>query len=86
MPRSNAAAPLPREPIAGGWNVAFFKSLPVGGLLTFVISLIIGSQGSSGGQLSIRELSIGTVDFFWSWPLFAAATCLAWFIIAMLDS
>lgn len=59
------------------------KALPLGMILTWVVALIIGSTGSTGGQLAIRALHIGQYDVLWSWPLFVASTGLAWALIYM---
>lgn len=55
-----------------------FKAVPLGGILTFVVALTIGSQGSHGGQLAIFRAEIYQYDMWWSWPLFFAGTGLAW--------
>lgn len=54
------------------------KAIPLGAILTFVVALVIGSQGSRGGQLAIFRVEIYQFDFWWSWPLFFAGTALAW--------
>ncbi|MBX7541551.1 hypothetical protein [Qipengyuania sphaerica] len=56
----------------------FFKAVPLGSILTYVVSLIIGSQGSRGGQLWIFKQEVYQYDIWWSWPLFFGATGLAW--------
>lgn len=59
------------------------KALPLGALLTGVVALVIGSTGSTGGQLHIHELPIGDWDLLWSWPLFFAGTGLAWGLMVL---
>ncbi|WP_427966141.1 hypothetical protein [Altererythrobacter sp.] len=59
------------------------KAAGLGGVLTWVISLIIGSQGSHGGQLSIHLMHAGQYQVYWSWPLFLAASGLAFGIMVM---
>ena len=61
----------------------FIKAAGLGGVLTGVISLIIGSQGSSGGQLAIHMMEAGQYGLYWSWPLFLAGTGLAWGLLIM---
>ena len=61
----------------------FFKAVPLGGLLTVVVALVIGSQGSRGGQLAIFQAEIYEYDLWWSWPLFFAGTGLAWGLMIM---
>ncbi len=65
--------------------MAFIKALIPAFLLTWVVSLVIGSQGSKGGALVITHTLYQGHDFYWSWPLFLAATGLAWAIFALLD-
>lgn len=59
------------------------KAVPLGALLTYVVSLFIGSAGSRGGQLAIFQAEIHQYDIWWSWPLFLAGTGLAWGIMML---
>ena len=59
------------------------KAAPLGAILTFVVALTIGSQGSRGGQLAIFRAEIHQYDVWWSWPLFFAGTGLAWGIMML---
>ena len=61
----------------------FIKATMLGSVLTGVVSLVIGSQGSRGGQLAIHLVETSQADFYWSWPLFFAGTGLAWGIMLM---
>lgn len=63
--------------------VEFFKAAPLGAILTFVVALLIGTQGSKGGWLAIYRAEIYQYDIWWSWPLFFAATALAWGIMML---
>ncbi len=54
------------------------KAMILGGVLTYVVALVIGSQGSSGGFLAIHNMRMGDYAVMWSWPLFLAGTGLAW--------
>jgi len=65
--------------------MTFLKGLIPGFLLTWVVSLIIGSNGSQGGMLSIQHTYIEGHSFYWSWPLFIAAPALSWALFAMMD-
>jgi len=65
--------------------MAFFKALLPGAILTWIVTYIIGSQGSSGGFLNIFNTSIMGHDFYWSWPLFIIGTGLAWAIFSMME-
>jgi hypothetical protein len=63
------------------------KAILLGGILTGVVSLVVGSNGSSGGHLHIHEMmirtSLHTYEVYWSWPLFFAGTGLSYGIIWM---
>ena len=65
--------------------MAFFKALIPGIILTLVVSIIIGSNGSSAGLLDIHSASLKGQEFYWSWPLFFAATGLSWGILWMME-
>jgi hypothetical protein len=65
--------------------MSLIKAIFLGGFLTWVISLILGSNRQSGGFLSVHNLIIGDYSVYWSWPLFLAATLLAWAILLMMD-
>ncbi|MEP3052067.1 MAG: hypothetical protein ABJP48_04915 [Erythrobacter sp.] len=59
------------------------KAAILGAVLTATIALVIGSQGSSGGQLAIHNMRVGDFQLFWSWPLFLGGTGLAWALMLM---
>ncbi|MEY4239597.1 MAG: hypothetical protein RL339_2198 [Pseudomonadota bacterium] len=61
----------------------FFKALVPGGVLTWLVSTAIGSQGSRGAWLAIERLHYQQHSIFWSWPLFVIGTGIAWAIFAM---
>ncbi|MFM5924715.1 MAG: hypothetical protein ACKOPG_11090 [Novosphingobium sp.] len=61
----------------------FFKALIPGGLLTFVVSAVMGKAHSTGGWLAIQHYYFGTHGIYWSWILFVIATGLAWVLIAI---
>jgi hypothetical protein len=62
---------------------AFLKSIVLGAVLAFIVSLFIGSAGATGGPLNVRSYTIEEVQIFWSWPLFVIGTAL-WFGILLL--
>lgn len=66
--------------------MAFIKALIPGFLLTWIVSSILGSNGSRGGMLAIERTMIEGHTFYWSWALFLAATGLAWALFWMMDS
>ena len=59
------------------------KAIPLGAILSLVVALVIGSQGSNGGYLAIHRAQLYYYEPLWSWPLFFAGTALAWGIMAM---
>lgn len=61
------------------------KALIPGFLLSWIVSTVIGSQGSSGGVLSITHTLYQGHELYWSWPLFCGATALAWALFAMME-
>lgn len=64
--------------------IEFLKASVLGAILTGVIALVIGSQGSGGGHLSIYLAHpYHGYDIYWSWPLFFAGTGLAWGLMIM---
>ncbi|WP_395332929.1 hypothetical protein WBP06_06285 [Novosphingobium sp. BL-8H] len=65
--------------------MAIIKALIPAFLLTWVVSLVIGSQGSSGGMLAITHTFYQGHELYWSWPLFLGATGLAWAIFSLLE-
>jgi len=60
------------------------KAIPLGLILTFVVALVIGSQGSSGGVLVIQNYDLGDYNLLWSWPMFFASTGLSWGLLLMM--
>ncbi|WP_324828914.1 hypothetical protein [Qipengyuania zhejiangensis] len=59
------------------------KAIPLGMILSGVLSLVIGSQGSRGGQMAIYMAEVADYTFWWSWPLFFAGAGLAWGIMML---
>jgi hypothetical protein len=76
-------------------SMSVIKAMLLSALLTGIVSLIVGSQGSPGGLLAIFPVDVPAAKlhiehlhdftFYWSWPLFLAGTGLAWAILLMLD-
>lgn len=60
--------------------MSFFKALIPGTVLTYIVSLILGSNRARGGWLEVHRVSIEGIEFHWSWPLFIIGTGLAWVI------
>jgi hypothetical protein len=64
---------------------AFLKSIVIGAVLAFVVSLFIGSGGSTGGMLNVRHVTVADFSFYWSWALFLIGTALAFGLFLMMD-
>ena len=64
---------------------AFLKALVLGIFLAVIVSLFIGSGGSSGGLLHVHSVAFQGYDFYWSWPLFVIGTALSFGIFIMMD-
>ena len=73
--------------------IALFKGIIPAILLTWIVTGVIGSNGSKGGFLFIHQIHIAGVSafatsshsFYWSWPLFISSTVLGFFIFKMLE-
>jgi len=64
---------------------AFLKAIVLGAVLAFIVSLFIGSGGSSGGMLHVRYVEVSTYAFYWSWPLFVVGTALSFGIFLLME-
>jgi hypothetical protein len=64
---------------------AFLKSIVLGSVLAFVVSLFIGSGGSHGGMLNVRGYTIEGVHFYWSWALFVAGAGLSFLLFMLME-
>ena len=64
---------------------AFFKAMALGIFLAVIVSLFIGSGGSSGGMLNVRSVTIEGFQFYWSWALFLIGTGLSFGIFLMME-
>ncbi|MBA3054142.1 MAG: hypothetical protein FP826_04240 [Sphingomonadales bacterium] len=65
--------------------MALFKAIIPGFLLNWIVSSFVGASGSRGGVLAIRHVNIEGYEIYGSWPLFFAATGLAWAIFKMME-
>lgn len=61
------------------------KAIAIGAILAFVVSLFVGSAGSTGGVLSVRHFVIEDVGFYWSWMLFVIGTALSFGILMLMN-
>ena len=60
-----------------------FKALVLAAIVTGSIAVVLGSQGSTGGALSVHSLMIADYKMYWSWPLFFAGSGLSWGLILL---
>ena len=65
---------------------AFLKAIVLGAFLALLVSLFIGSAGSSGGMLNVRSVAVQEIEFYWSWALFLLGTGLSFALFLMMDS
>ena len=61
----------------------FLKAAVLGAVLSAAVAVVVGSQGSSGGQLAVQLIRAGDVQVYWSWPLFFSGTGLAWALMLL---
>ena len=64
---------------------AFLKALVLGAALAFIVSLFIGSGGSTGGMLNVRHVIVADIGFYWSWALFLIGTGLSYGLFLMME-
>ena len=64
---------------------AFLKAVALGAFLAVIVSLFIGSGGSSGGLLNVRLVTIEGYHFYWSWALFLVGTGLSFGIFLLME-
>jgi hypothetical protein len=59
------------------------KAIALGAVLSSSVAMVIGSQGSSGGQLHVHLMAVGDYELYWSWPLFLSGTGFAWALMLL---
>ena len=59
------------------------KAMGFAAVITGCLSLVIGSQGTSAGQLAIHSMELCDLKIYWSWPVFLAGTGLFWGILLL---
>ena len=62
------------------------KAIPFGIFLSWILSLFMGSGGTTGGVLAVHRMHIYDVSFYWRWPLFFAGLALTWALLLMMDA
>ena len=65
--------------------IAFLKAVVLGIFLALLVSLFIGSGGSSGGMLNVRAVIFEGYQFYWSWALFLIGTGLSFGLFLMME-
>ena len=65
--------------------MSVIKAMFPAGLLTWIVCLVIGSNGSRGGYLNIHRIVIEGYTIHWSWPLFLVGMAISWFVIISTD-
>lgn len=60
-----------------------FKAMGFGALVSVCVAVVIGSQGTAGGQLAIQSLEIADQKIYWSWPIFLAGTGVFWGLLLL---
>lgn len=63
--------------------MGLLKAMLIAAVVTGCIAIVIGTQGSTGGQLRIHSMMIQDYKVFWSWPLFLAGSGLSWGLILL---
>lgn len=61
----------------------FLKAAVLGAVLSATVAVVVGSQGSSGGQLAVQLMTVGDYQIYWSWPLFFSGTGLSWALMLL---
>lgn len=64
--------------------MSLIKAVLLGGLLTWLVSLVLGTNHANTGWLNVHQMTIASHQIYWSWPLFVAATGIAWAVLAMM--
>jgi len=64
---------------------SYLKAVALVIFLALLVSLFIGSGGSSGGLLNVHRVEVLDYNLYWSWPLFVIGTALAWGLFALMD-
>lgn len=59
------------------------KAIVIAAAITTCVAIVIGSQGSSGGQLQIHSFMVADQKLYWSWPLFLGGSGLAWALMLL---
>ena len=65
--------------------MAFVKGLIPGVLISWIVSSILGRNNQKGDFLYVHLSHLPQLEqygFYWSWPLFFAASGLGWFVFA----
>ncbi|HTM94804.1 MAG TPA: hypothetical protein VL100_03155 [Croceibacterium sp.] len=66
--------------------MSLIKAVLLGGLLTWLVSLVLGTNHANTGWLNVHHMTVASHQVYWSWPLFVAATGMVWAILTMMPS
>lgn len=59
------------------------KAMTFAAVVSGCVAIVIGSQGTSGGQLMIQPWSVGDVRLYWSWPMFLTGSGIGWGLLLL---
>ncbi|MEP3422526.1 MAG: hypothetical protein ABJN35_12380 [Erythrobacter sp.] len=59
------------------------KAMGFGALIAGCVSVVIGTQGSAGGQLAIHSYDVIDFKVYWSWPAFLVSSGLFWGLLLL---
>lgn len=65
--------------------LALAKALPLSIAATLIASLIASPYGPYSVYLNVVPMSWAYFSFYWSWPIFLAATVLGWGFFWLLE-
>jgi hypothetical protein len=64
---------------------ALLKAIVLGAFLAGIVSLFIGSSGSTGGMLNVHQVMVADFQFYWSWAVFLIGAGLSFGIFLLMD-
>ncbi len=59
------------------------KAIGFGALISACVAMVIGTQGTSGGQLAIQSFELADFRLYFSMPVFLASTGLFWGLLLL---
>ena len=49
--------------------MSLIKAVVLGGVLTWLVSLVLGTNHANTGWLSVHQMTVADYKIYWSWPL-----------------